>query len=66
MNNLGHWAQRDPLHQRFLPPFKILFYQTAVRLEDFFMDKGFGSEEARVLALATLRSSVGPSLQRFQ
>ena len=66
MNNLGHWAQRDPLHQRFITPFKILFYQTAVRLEDFFMDKGFGSEEARVLALATLRSSVGPSLQRFQ
>ena len=66
MNNLGHWAQRDPLHGRFIAPFKILFYQTAVRLEDFFMDKGFGTEEARVLALATLRTSVGPSLQRFQ
>lgn len=66
LTNLNNWATRDPLHERMCTPFKILFYQSAVRLEEFFMDKGFGSEEAKSLALATLRTMVGPRLERFQ
>jgi len=66
MNNLHNWEGRDPLHRHLLNPFRLLFYQGAIRMEDFFMDKGFGSEEAKYLALATLRTIVGPRMTRFQ
>ncbi len=66
MTNLTNWGNRDPLHQKMTVAFKIAFFQSCIRMEDFYMDKGFGSEEAKALALATSRAIVGPSLTRFQ
>ncbi|MBK8877817.1 MAG: hypothetical protein IPN74_04505 [Haliscomenobacter sp.] len=66
MANLSNWANRDPLHQKMTAAYKIAFFQACIRMEDFYMDKGFGSEEAKSLALATARAIVGPSLARFE
>lgn len=66
MTNLANWANRDPLHQKMTVAYKIAFFQACIRMEDFYMDKGFGSEEAKSLALATARAIVGPSLARFE
>lgn len=66
MTNLAGWANRDPLHQKMTVAYKIAFFQACIRMEDFYMDKGFGSEEAKSLALATARAIVGPSLARFE
>lgn len=63
---LNRWAAADPLHQRLVDAFKIAYFQTQVRLEDYFMDRSFSSEEAKALALATLKTMVGGHLERFQ
>jgi hypothetical protein len=63
--NLNAWANKDLLHQNKVNAFKILYYQSQIRLEDFFMDKGFGSEEAKSFSVATLRTIIGPNLERF-
>jgi len=62
---LNGWATRDPLNQRTLTAFKAAYFQSQVRLEDFFIDKGFKEDEAKTLALATLRTVVGYHLERF-
>lgn len=62
---LNGWATRDPGHQRTVTAFKTAYFQSQVRLEDFFMDKGFNAGEAKTLALATLRTIVGYHLERF-
>lgn len=64
-NGLNGWAARDPMHERIVTAFKLTYYQSQVRLEDFFMDKGFKKDEAEGLALATLKSLVGYHLERF-
>jgi hypothetical protein len=63
--NLNGWATLDPLNQRLAKAFKIAYFQTQVRLEDFFMDKGLSLEESKGLALATLKTLVGPHVDRF-
>lgn len=64
-DNLTIWAARDPLHQQIVTSFKIAYFQTEVRLEDYFMDRGFKFEAAQSLAYATLQSLVGYHLERF-
>lgn len=64
-NNLNAWASRDPLHQKIITSLKVSYFQSQVRLEDYFMNKGFNLEEAKGLALATLKTIVGYSLERF-
>lgn len=59
------WGNADPIHKRMTTPLKVAYYQAQVRLEDYFMDKGFRENEAKGLALATLRSVVGTELERF-
>ncbi|MCB9080504.1 MAG: hypothetical protein H6555_02215 [Lewinellaceae bacterium] len=63
--NLNAWAQRDPLNQRLITAFKVPYFQSQVRLEDFYMDKGFSSDEAKGMAIATLATLVGPYVKRF-
>lgn len=63
--NLNGWSTLDPLNQRLALAFKVAYFQTQVRLEDFFMDKGLSAEASKGLALATLKTLVGPHLQRF-
>lgn len=63
---LTPWASTDILHQNKFTAFSILYYQCAVLLEDFYMDKGLTPQDARFLAIATLRTVTGPNLERFQ
>lgn len=59
------WGTRDPLQGNLSMTFRVLFYQSQVRLEDYFMQKGYKSSEATGLALATLHTLVAYHTQRF-
>lgn len=63
--NMTHWSARDPLHHEMASALKIVYFQSEVRLEDYFMDKGLKQEEARGLALAVLHTLVNYHLERF-
>lgn len=63
--NADVWAQQDQINRRDVNTLRIAYFQAQVRLEDFFMDKNFRPQEARHLALATLRSSIGYYLKKF-
>ncbi len=63
---LKAWAAKDPLHQKLVRPLRIAYFQSFVRLEDFYMDKGFKAKEARGLALAVLHSLVDAPLAAYQ
>ncbi len=63
--NLNAWGTRDPLHQKMVTALKVAYFQSQVRLEDYYMDKGFNLAEAKGLALATLKTIVGYPLERF-
>ncbi len=65
MAGLDGWAARDPLHKSIVKAFKVTYFQAQVRLEDYFMDKGFDEKQAKPLAQATLRTIVGYHLERF-
>ena len=52
------WAANDPLHQKFLTPLKVTYFQSWVRLEDHFMDKGVSPQDAKGLALTVLKNMV--------
>ncbi len=65
LTGLNGWATRDLVNQRTVTAFKAVYFQSQVRLEDFFMDKGFKENEAKTLSLATLRTIVGYHLERF-
>jgi peptidoglycan hydrolase-like protein with peptidoglycan-binding domain len=62
---LNQWSMSDPLHQRMVTSLKVAYFQSQIRLEDFFMDKGFKYEDASGLALATIETLVGRDLKRF-
>ena len=64
-NRLNSWALRDPLHNKMVSALKVVYLQSQVRLEDYYMDKGFNTQQASGLALATLQSLVGYHLERF-
>ena len=65
MSNLDAWANRDPLHKDLMLAFKATYYQSQVRLEDFYMNKGYPQHQANILALATLHTLVSYQLERF-
>ncbi len=62
---LNGWATRDPLNEQMISAFKIVFFQSQVLLEDYYMDQGVKAEDAKGLALATLKTLVGPYVERF-
>lgn len=64
-NNLNAWSSRDPIHQRVVVALKVTYFQSQVRLEDYFMNQGFSADEAKGLSLATLETLVGYYLDRF-
>ena len=64
-NGLNSWGSRDPLHQKIVTAFKISFFQSQILLEDHYMNKGFKTNQAKELALATLQTLVGYHLERF-
>lgn len=64
-NRLNAWALRDPLHERMVSALKVAYFQSQVRLEDYYMDKGFNAQQSTGLSLATLQSLIGYHLERF-
>lgn len=65
IKGLDNWAVNDPVNKQTVTAFKTVFYQSQVRLEDYFMDKGFKTDAAKSLALVTLRTLVEYHLERF-
>ena len=65
ISGLNSWGTRDPLNQQMVTTFRVLFFQSQVRLEDYFMQKGYKKEEATGLALAALHTLVAYHTQRF-
>ena len=56
--NTESWAANDPLLQKFLTPLKLTYFQSWVRLEDHFMNKGVSPQDAKGLALSVLKNMV--------
>jgi hypothetical protein len=65
MTGIDKWGNADPLNKQTAAAFKAAFYQSNVRLEDYYMDKGFKADAAKNLALVTLRTLVEYHLERF-
>lgn len=63
---LDIWAAADPLHPDMARALKIAYLQSQVRLEDFYMAKGYSTTAAKGLALHTLYTLVGNRLERFE
>lgn len=65
MGNLAGWATRDPMHAELVTVFKVAYFQSQVRLESYFIDNGIKPDEARSLAIATLKTLIGEQMSRF-
>lgn len=63
--NLDVWATEDPLHAQIVSAFRVAYFQSQVRLEDYYMDKGHASDVSKDLTVATLQELVGADLERF-
>jgi len=63
--NINEWAAKDPFLSEISAALAVAYFQSQVRLEDYYMDKGFGQEEAKTLALASLQAVVGVAFERF-
>jgi len=64
-DGLNIWSAKDPMHQQMVTAFKVMYFQSQVRLEDYFIDRGFEAEEAKTLAIQMLQALVGVQLARF-
>ena len=62
---LDEWAKQDPLHQELITALKLSYYQSAVLLEDYFMDKGLKYTDAKPLALLSLKTVVAPYFENY-
>ncbi len=59
------WAFRDSFLEETSIALKVAFFQSYVLLEDYFMNEGYSKEEAKGMALKTLKALVGYHLDRF-
>ncbi|NJB84619.1 peptidoglycan hydrolase-like protein with peptidoglycan-binding domain [Lewinella marina] len=64
--NLEKWAGEDPLHARIVNALRVGYYQSQVRLETMYQQRGLGPIEARDLATAALENLLAADLQRFR
>ncbi|MFK8103607.1 MAG: hypothetical protein AB8G15_13830 [Saprospiraceae bacterium] len=64
-NGLDSWAGKDDLNTQTIGAMKLVYFQSQIRLEDFYMNKGFKKAEAKALALASLKSLIDHQLQRY-
>lgn len=63
--NLTGWSKRDPMHAEIATVLKVAFFQTQIRIEEYFIEKGKKPEVARLHAIATLKAMTGKDLERF-
>jgi hypothetical protein len=59
------WGAQDPMLRQLSDAFGLLFYQSQILLEDYYMTKSVDSGQVRGLALATLQTILGLHLERF-
>lgn len=62
---LDKWSEEEGLHQKLAIPLKATYFQSLVRLEDYFMGNDLKPKEARQAALAVLKSMVDPHLSSY-
>lgn len=62
---LEKWAATDAYLLETAKSLSFAYFQSLVRLEDLYMNKGFDAVAARHLAIATIKTIVGTSLDRF-
>ncbi len=65
LQGMQNWATQSVLNEQVLSAFKITYYQSQVRLEDFYMDKGFNKTEAEMLAIYALQQLLEPYLESY-
>ncbi|MEM1120233.1 MAG: hypothetical protein AAGJ18_07270, partial [Bacteroidota bacterium] len=66
MQQLDASSENHPVLKKNLPTLKILFFQSQVLLEDFFMDKIFTPNDAEGLALSVLKTYVDVPLEAYK
>lgn len=64
--NLNGWASGNAYLQNVAASLRFSYFQSAVRMEDYFMDQGFTAAQARPLAIACLRAIVEVPLEDFE
>lgn len=62
---MDDWGAKDGLHEKLLTPLKLSYFQTLVRLEDYYMDKGFDSRTATALGLKVMKTFVEEPLSQY-
>lgn len=62
---ISQWASTDLFLLETTNALRFAYYQSQVRLEDYYMDKGFEPRAAKTLALASLQAIVGVAFERF-
>jgi hypothetical protein len=59
------WGKKDPINIRMLTALKIAYFQSFIRIEDHFLNKGMASMDARNMAIAVMATVMTPNLDRF-
>lgn len=59
------WGKKDPINVRMLSPLKIAYFQSFIRIEDHFLQKGMVGADAKNMATAVIATVMTPYLDRF-
>lgn len=59
------WGKKDPINIRMLTALKIAYFQSFIRIEDHFLNKGMAGMDARNMATAVIATVMTPYLDRF-
>ncbi len=62
---MDDWAKRDMLHAKMVTPLKIAYYQSMIKLEDYYMDKGYSLKDANTMAMRILQTYVKYPLRAY-
>lgn len=59
------WGKKDPINVRMLSALKIAYFQSFIRIEDHFLQKGMVGADAKNMATAVIATVMTPYLDRF-
>ena len=59
------WGKKDPINLRMLTALKIAYFQSFIRIEDHFLQKGMVGADAKNMATAVIATVMTPYLDRF-
>lgn len=63
--SLREWSTTSPLQQKLYSTLRFSYYHALIKLEDFYIEKGFSGLDARSLSLKALKYSVGCALDEY-